>query len=156
MRMGAAYKGTIRIRDFKLEVRPLTIAETLQVAGEVIEELKKFPSSLQNSMAEHTLLAQKTLVQATTSAPDKRDPKLTDLVVSRMTPDELHLLFKEYTTIIDRANPSLESMPVEELHRLLNSVKKSPPGLELIDLSFYQLVNLVRSLLTSEESQLAK
>lgn len=152
MRMGTNYRQTISLRKFSCDMRPLTIAETCQIASEVVDDLLKMSKSNQNSMMEHSLMAQKTLVLASTSQPGVKDFKLTEAEVAGMTPDEVHLLYKEYTAAVERVNPAMETLTKEELDLLVAHCKKKPSASELTDLSFYQLVSLAHFLLTKEES----
>jgi hypothetical protein len=151
MRMGTAYKQVIKVRKLSVTVRPLTIGETVEIAGEVVDELTKLSSSNRNPIMEHALLAQKTLVKASTSAPGAKDPKLTEFEVANMTPDELHMLYKEYTAAVERVNPSMETMEAKEFDALVAELKKNDPGFQPIDLSFCQLANMVRFFLTKAE-----
>jgi hypothetical protein len=147
MRMGVDYRLPIRIRTFSLHVRPLTIAETVEIAGEVTDELERLGKAA-TRVIEHVLLAKRTLIKASTSEPGANDQQLSDPILDRMTPDELDLLFKQYVAACDKVNPSLESLPAEEVRAMAERLKKSPS--EAIELSFLQLVNIVQFLLTPD------
>lgn len=96
MRMGVDYRLEVKVRGFKILVRPLAISETLQVASAVQTELRKLPPDAQNRMTEHVILAKETLKLASTSDVGKNDPHITDLIMMNMTNDEIHFLFKQY------------------------------------------------------------
>lgn len=147
MRLGTQARFTIRLRSFDVSLRPLTITEYVQINGEVQDDLLKQPQSTRNATTEFLIFATKVLARASTSSPDVRDPKLTEYVLGQLTPDELTYLFKEFTAHNDRVNPSLEKLPEERLNALIELVKKNPS--QSIDLSFWELVNVCRALLTN-------
>src|SRR5688500_9249144 len=89
MRAGVEYRFPIRIRKFAIEVRPLSIMETVQVAQRVAESIKLAPEAARNRLTEHTFLAKETLIVASTSEVNANDPKITDYILDRMTNDEL-------------------------------------------------------------------
>lgn len=152
MRMGVDYRLEIKVRGFKMMVRPLAISETLQVASSVQDELAKLPANAQNRLTEHFILAKETLKIASTSDVGKNDPRITDLMMMNMTNDEIHFLFKQYVAVCDKVNPALEMLGPEEINCLVDDLKKnsSPEelGLQLIELSFSQLLSLAHSFLT--------
>lgn len=151
MRMGVDYKHVISIRDFKVQVRPLAMTETLVVAQNVSLAFEKLPVEGRTRLAEHLLLAKETLKMA--SKPDYNstvEPALTDYVMNLMTNDELSYLHKQYVSVMDKVNPALEELPVEEVKTMVEEVKKNP--LAVIELSFLEVVNMVRFLVTKEDS----
>lgn len=148
MRMGVAQRHPIRIRSFTILVRPLSILETQDVAQEVAEALEALPEKARNRISEHVQFAKKALVLATTSDVGAKDPKITEYVLDRFTPDEIDYLWKQYVGVTDKVNPALESLPQEEVLQLIDRVKKSPS--DLIELSFLQLHSLARFFLTND------
>lgn len=147
MRMGTAYRAPVTIRGFSFQVRPISVGETLEIAEEVVERMKVLSEVARNRVTEHTMLSKLTLMRSSTSDVGATDFKIHEYLLDKMTPDELHFAFKQYVSICDRCNPCLEEMPVERLKELAEQVKKSPS--EAIELSFLDLVNLARYLLTS-------
>lgn len=147
MRLGVAYRFEARVRGFAVMLRPLSMSETIEVAAEVAGDLESFPAHARNRVTEHSLFCKKTLVKASTSAPDARDPRLTEYILDRMTSDEVLFLFKQYTLGTDRVNPALETMPEETLRAMIEDLKKNPSA--LIERSTLELVNVARFLLTS-------
>ncbi len=145
MRMGVEYRLEIKVREFKMSVRPITITETIQVASKVADKLMTLPKTAQNRITEHVLLAKETLMLASTSDVDVNDPKITDFILDRMTPDEIDNLFKQYVAATDKVNPSLEEMSTERVEALVEDIKKNPSL--LIEHSFLELVNVSRYLL---------
>lgn len=152
MRLGVDYRLEIKVRGFKIMVRPLAISETLQIASAVQDELTKLPTNAQNRMTEHFILAKETLKLASTTDVGKNDPRITDLIMMNMTNDEIHFLFKQYVAACDRVNPALEMLQTEQVQALVDDLKKNSSkeelGLQLIEQSFSQLVSLVHYLLT--------
>lgn len=158
MRAGVDYRFPIRIRQFQLEVRPLSIMESVQVAQQVAEEVKKVPDSARNRLTEHTFLAKATLIKATTSDVGANDPKITDYIMDRMTGDEVQALFKQYISVVDRANPSLEFMENKDVEVLIDSIKKNRTEMDLVEsdsqlteLSIWELASIVRYFLTKDD-----
>ncbi len=153
MRAGIDYRFPVMVRDFQLMVRPLSIVETVRVAQKVAEAMKGIPDSARNRLTEHTYLAKETLVIASTSDVGVNDQRITDLILDRMTPDELSYLFKQYVQVCDRANPALESMSIQDLKDMVEGLKKKaeeePEELVLLltELSHFQLLNVATSLL---------
>lgn len=147
MRMGTQARYKVKMRDFEIWFRPLTIAETIQIAAETGEDIQKQPLHARNPITEHVIFSVKTLHLASTSAPGKSDAKLTTHTLQSLTPDELAFLMKEYCAGNDRINPSLETLSTARLDELIAGAKKNDSL--LIELSFLELVNICRSLLKS-------
>jgi len=151
MRLGTDYRFLVKIRGFEMYVRPLSISETIQVTANTQEKLSTLPAQLKNVLTEHTILAKETLKLASTSDVGRDDIKITDLILDRMTNDEVHFLFKQYIAATDRCNPALELLKAEDLTNLVNEVKKNK-GEELVsvltELSLSQLVSLAQHYVT--------
>lgn len=152
MRMGVNYRLPLKIRGFQMTVRPLAIQETLQVAATVQDELSKLPSNAQNRLSEHFILAKETLKLASTSDVGKADPRITDLILTQMTNDELHYLFKQYVAACDKVNPALEMLTPPDVQTLVDELKKNKDetelALALTELSFSDLASLAHYFLT--------
>lgn len=151
MRIGTDYRVLVKIRGFEMYVRPLSISETIQVTATAQEKLSMLPVQARNVLTEHTILAKETLKLASTSDVGRDDIRITDLILDRMTNDEVHFLFKQYIAATDKANPALELMKADELTSLVNEVKKNK-GEELVSaltgLSLLQLVSLAHHYVT--------
>lgn len=151
MRLGTDYRFKVKIRGFEMWIRPLSISETIEVTSKTQEKLSMLPAQSRNVLTEHTILAKETLKLASTSDVGLGDIKITDLILDRMTNDEVHYLFKQYVAATDRCNPALELLQPEELTSLVNEVKKNK-GEELVsaltELSLSQLVSLAQHYVT--------
>lgn len=150
MRMGVDYRFAVTMRGFTILLRPLSMQESIEVTSKVAERIMMVPETMRHRLTEHTFLASETLVLASTSDVGAGDPKITELICQRMTPDELQAMFREYVAGCDRCNPALEKMTDADLRKLAEDLKKSPPSelpSQLIALSLLQLSNLVASLL---------
>lgn len=153
MRLGVEFRWPIRIRGFEVSVRPLSMAETIEVMSRVAAEIKKSPEIYRNKVHEHALLAKEHLIMATTSQPGAGDFKLTHSVLNDFTPDELIALYKEYVSVTEKCDPSIETMPKEELERLVSALKKTPRedlDSQLTALSFLELKAVASSLILSD------
>lgn len=146
MRAGVDYNFVIRLRDFALAVRPITVAENLRITGDVMAELLKMPEAGRSSAKESNLLATHMLIQASTSGPDKNDPKITAYIVERMTPDELQHLYMEWVDGCKKCSPTIEHVDDKELMELADMVKKNPET--VTQLSRSRLSALVQFFLT--------
>jgi hypothetical protein len=145
--MGVAWRHNLQVRNYSVLVRPLSISETLQVVHSVAARLQAQPLLARTSALELSLLAKETLIVASTSDVGMQDAMLTEYLLDMLTPDELTHLYKQYSGMLDKVNPSLEDLKPEEMKALVEMVKKNPT--EAIELSFLQLVNVVRFLVTS-------
>lgn len=145
MRMGVEYRQLVRIRNFSVSLRPLTISEQIHVASDVAEEFAQMPEKMKHQLSEHTVLAKRTLIRASTPSPEVNSPLLTDLLIEKMTADEVLALFKEYNAICDKCNPMLDKMLSEDALALVDVLKKNPS--RLTELSFWQLKEAVLCLI---------
>lgn len=149
LRLGVDYSFLVRIRDFSVRLRPLSISETMEVAAEVVDRYGRLPKNMQNSLSENMILAKGNLTRA--SRPyqgSATEPTLTEYLLDRMTPDELQLLHKEWVAGCDKVNPSLETMPIEKLDAVIQELKKNPSL--VTELSFTQLANVCQRLIPGD------
>lgn len=150
-RHGVDYAAQITCRNLRVLVRPLSISELQKITATVINRLEMLDEKERNPLAENLLVAKETLRVASTSDVDKTDEKLTEYILDRMTPSEVQHLLKQYHAMCDRVNPSLDLLTPEELQKLVDALKKSPPeelAYQLTTLSFSDLVSIAHSLLT--------
>lgn len=149
MRQGVDYHLEISCRDYVVTVRPLTMKETVEVATRVNDAILKLPEHARTRIMESTLLAKETLKLATKSDVDSADqPRLTDYIMDRMTPEELQFIHRQYVQAIDRVNPVMETLPKERLDELVGAIKKNETA--LTDLSFLELANVCRCLIRGD------
>lgn len=149
MRMGVNYRQPIVVRNFKCLMRPLTIAETRIIAGEVATDMNSLPLDERNALTENSQIAKKTLQVASTSDVGATDYRLTDHMMERLTPEELEFLFKQYAAVTARCNPSLELLSQADMIKLVDAVKKKE--VPLIDLSFLQLLSIAHYYSTKDD-----
>lgn len=152
MREGTNYRFNIRCRGLEFSARPLSCFEVVRATQEVADKIEELDHKYRNSITESLWMASKKLQKATTSEVGSNDYKLTDYEIERMTPDEIDFLWKQYVAGCAKVNPCLEEMKNEDILALVAQVKKSPNlGLAVIDLSFLELANICRHLLTTTE-----
>jgi len=155
MRAGVDYRHTIKLRNYHLVVRPITIMEDLEIAAEVQKLMSRMTVEYKNAKTEHAFAARETLKRASCLDPEKYVPGVADPVLDKMTNDEMIALFKEYVSVTDKCNPCLELLSVDETIALVEGVKKNSNSPDLVfqltDLSFMQLVSMVRYLVTKED-----
>lgn len=157
MRAGVDYTFPVKIREFHIQLRPLTVSETLSTASQVAEALKGVPESARNALTEHCYLAKYTLEKASTPSPLINKPVLTHYIMDHMTADELVELFQQYVKIVEQVSPSIEHIGIEGVKKLVDQIKKNTDeGLEDLDslltkLSLQELRSTVRFFLTKDD-----
>ena len=124
MRAGVEYRHPVQCRNFSLLLRPLTANENLQVYNAVQSELMKAPAAARNAVHEHVLLAREYLKKASTSDVGQAVGEITDPMLDYMTNDEILHLHKQYLVVMDKCNPSLETMSEQDLVILVDAFKK--------------------------------
>jgi hypothetical protein len=149
MRMGTQARFLIKMRKFEISLRPLTVFEFVSITSEVNEELSRRPEIARNAITEHVIFSIKLLEKASTSGPMKNDPRLTAAVLQDLSPDELSFLFHEYNAGVERINPCMETISMERVNELVELAKKNNSA--LIELSFSELVNVCRVLLSQQQ-----
>jgi len=145
MRLGTKYRFTIQLRDWVGTFRALSVAETSQVATDVLKKLQEQPHLRHIPATESALYAIKTLALASSEAPGA-PYQIHEATLETLTPDELTYLWKCYLSEIDRVNPLIESVDDARLKELMAAAKKNH-GV-LIDCSLRELVGLCRMALT--------
>lgn len=152
MRMGVEFSHPVKIRNFSVNLRPLSIAETLEVANNTRVQMESMPTSQKHRLQEHTLLAMNTIEKASTPFGQGQMPKIPAKMMELMTPDEVHYIHSEYVKICDKINPSFELMSYEEVKTLVTDLKKNSEDVrQLTELSSRELVSIVHSLLNKED-----
>jgi len=151
MRFGVDYKFKLRLRNFEITFRPLSSLETINIESDSRQHLLQMKEHQRTDIVYSLLFAQKTIQQASTSEPGKSDYQITELVLSKCTPDEVMYLFNEYNKCVDKVNPSVEKLSTEELNELVDKAKKNL--LIMTELSFWQMENLCRALIDQTVQQ---
>lgn len=150
MRAGVDYRFSVSLRSFTVKLRPLSVSEMMEITSSVAQYISSLPEAQRTRVVEHLYFSKMVLEKASTPEPDsKTAPALPDYILSQMSTEELEFLFKQYVSITDKCNPVLEDMPVDELKELVEEVKKNPSA--LIELSFLDLVNIARFLITNAD-----
>lgn len=151
MRQGVEYRHPVRLRDFVVHLRPLTIVEQNDVVNEVIQFFDRNPHIARNRLTEHTRTAIETLKRASTDFDQPiEEARLSEMMLEKMTNAEIHYVFSQYREIDEKCNPILEEMKRDEVLALIEEVKKNPSQLD--DLSFLERTNLVRFLIQEREA----
>lgn len=150
MRMGVDYTFDIRLRGFSVPVRPISVAETLQVASEVSRDMATIPSQSRTNVHEAYLIALYTLQRASRPFDSRVESALTKGTIDRFTSAELLGLFEQYRDGCNRLDPALEEISHERLRELVEAAKKNTST--LTGLSRKHLETLALYLLTSADS----
>ena len=149
MRMGVSYRGTLRLRDFTVRVRPISNMEETEIISSVVERMKASPEHYRNRQTEQLLYARLLLEKASTSDVGANDPQLTEYILARMTNGELLCLLKDYNAFCDAVNPQLDEMSKDEIMRLVDEVKKSPDL--ATSYSRLEMLNVIRFLVATKD-----
>lgn len=153
MRMGVDYSFPVTFpppRTFSVILRPLSNSEMMKSYSAVGEQLARMPKFAQTKLQEDNFLAREFLKTSSSPFGEYR-PSITDPMLDEMTTDEIMFLYNEWLAIVSKVNPNLEQMPKERLDELVAAVKKNPTlASTLTELSFWQLRDIVRYLLTSD------
>jgi hypothetical protein len=152
MRAGVDFKFRVNLRKYQLTLRPLSTVEYTNMISDVMEKLQNIPEHLRSRLTENLLIAKETLKIASTPDVGSTVVGITDYILNLMTSDEIQYLYSEYVAVVDRVNPSLEEMSKEDVDRLVEDLKKKSVqekelGLQLTELSHWQLINVARRLL---------
>lgn len=145
MRAGVSMEFEISAREFKVMVRPLSANEMIGIAKSVsrlmMENGKK---PIEESVANAAYILEK----AATPIGEKVS-RLPAAVIELMLPDEIDHLYGQWLAGVEKLNPSIEDMPLDQVRALVEEVKKSPLGIAsaLNSLSFRALVNISRHLI---------
>lgn len=152
MRMGVEFSHPVNIRNFKVNLRPLSISETLDVANATKVQMESLPDQQKHRLQEHTILAMNTLEKASTPFGKNQTPKIPPKVMELMTPDEIHHIYDQYVKICDKINPSFEVLSHEEVVKLVGELKKNFKDVrQLTELSMKDLVSVAHFFLTTED-----
>jgi hypothetical protein len=147
MREGVAYNFPVQIRKWKVNLRPLTVGETMQINNEVLADLQQIAPTMRHQINESYLLAKYMLKKASAPPPPSTVlGPITDALLDGMTVDEVLFAYKQYLEGVERVNPRYEEMTQETLVALVDSIKKKESA--PTDLSFSQLASVVSFLLT--------
>lgn len=157
MRAGVDYKFKITCRDQEFNVRPLTNLEQMNATDDANFAFSKLEPHRKSDTRFAQLLAVQMLERASSPDPDKLAPTITGQELSKMTPDEMQYLMRQYTEGVDQVNPQLEKMTDVEIndlvYRLSEEVKKNPTDafIALSGLSFKQRTGILFHFLARTE-----
>lgn len=152
MRMGVEYTFQVSLPRSarRYALRPVSNAEMMQCYHNVWEYVSKLPKTAQNKISEDHATAREILKQA--SSPfGTYAPTITDHILDQLTLDQVTFLYKEWLATCEKVNPNIEHMEDGQMREVVEMVKKNSPedlDYQLTDLSFWQLRDLVRYLLT--------
>lgn len=150
IRAGVLNRFSVKLKNYELSLRPLSVMEEVRVAEEVAQEMMNRPDNQRFSLTESVMLEAKKIQLASTSAPGQTDYKITETILYNLTPGEIDYLFKQYISGCERLNPSMEKIPADQIEAMVEELKKKPQSMDsaLIERSFWELVNICNHLLT--------
>lgn len=151
MRQGTSYRIKVVVRQFSVFLRPLTMDETTKVVSEVASHLSSIPQERRTPIYENGILAKYTLKLASTSDEETEDPQLGDLLLGKLTPDELQSIWKQYQKGLELCDPDLNELSPDKIKDLVDDLKKNPSI--MTELSFWELENVCRHFLQGEQPE---
>lgn len=155
MRSGVEYRFPVVCRGMTVLMRPLTSLEIVRITQQVNAEIMAKPEVERVGILTSVMLSSAKLEVATTSDVGVDNPKLSRLIIERMTHSEITYLYKQWLAGCDKCDPALEELSTDEVNLLLEEVKKNKDiRTALIDRSFLELANMCR-LLMQQESPVA-
>lgn len=154
MRVGTKETYEIRLRDFVIPVRVLSVDEVNAIRREAI----RFATVNGGDETDRNLSRQKSTLALASTLNKGSAPILHEKILGAMTTDELGHLYDEYVRVLDAVNPSMDSMSAEQFRELVDALKKSTVTAR--DCSLLQLreictafVDLIQRLETQKSQQ---
>ena len=154
MRTGVAWVVPVKLREFTIRLRPLTIIEQAEVDQNVNAYMARLPVEKRVPIIEAGAKARETIKKSSTANVTAGEQGIYDAQLDQMTSDEIRYLYKQYLGHMEHVNPELETMPRERLEEIVSYLKKTPQKdllSELTELSTVQLANVILHLLTSSD-----
>ena len=149
MRDGASMRYPVKLGTQTFWLRPLTVAERTSMMNILLQEISNLGPQKSTAYHEHTLVARETLKMASKESYDSTTPGvISDYILDRLIEGELLYLYKEYVRIMDRVNPALENLSLEEIKSFIEAIKKK--DMEPIELSSVQLANICQYLIREQ------
>lgn len=121
MRAGIKETYEIRMREMRIPVRVLTIDEVNDIRREA---LKLTMVSNGDETDKNVQIQRMTLKLATTLKPGT-GPLLSDKLLKMLSVDEINYLYEEFVNVMDRVNPTLETISPEQFKELVDALKKT-------------------------------
>lgn len=133
LRQGVKDVHQIELRGTVIPVRVLSADEMNRIRQEA---LKDTAISGGDETDKNLRVQKNTLILAST-VPVGSGPMLAERVLGMLSVDEITFLFEQYIHVLDRVNPSLETISTEEFQALVVALKKK--SISTRDLSLRQL-----------------
>jgi hypothetical protein len=150
MREGTRWRWPVTFKTAEVLLRPLTMGEEIDVEVRVTQNMKSKEPAYRVPINESAMRAKIILEVASTSEPGKTDPMLTDNILNQFTNAELLAFMKEYQTVCDKCDPSIDSLTRQQIDEMVEALKKTPSEVlhsALTGLSFWQLRDLSASII---------
>lgn len=121
MRAGIKETYEIRMREMVIPVRVLSIDEVNNIRREALTNAL----IAKGDETDKNVHIQKITLKLASTIGKGSGPILGDRLLSMLTVDEINYLYEEYIAVMDRVNPSLESIPPEQFGMLVDALKKN-------------------------------
>jgi hypothetical protein len=121
LRVGVKEVYEIDLRGMKIPVRVLSNSEFMEIRGYA----KKNVATRGGDKLDEDVETERLTLQYASTVPKGSAPLLGEKVLRDLAVDELNYLYNEYMTVLDRVNPSLESIQPEEFRLIVDALKKN-------------------------------
>ncbi len=128
MREGVKATHEIKLRGAVVPVRVLSVDEMNAIRREALIT----SAASKGDETDINLQKQKSTLKMASNL--NGGPLLSDKLLGQLTTDEINHLYSEYVTVMEKVNPSVETIPNEEFRLMVEALKKnlaSPKDLSL-------------------------
>ncbi len=129
MRQGVNYRFPVKIRNFAVFLRPLTMDETTQSAVEIAAQVQMLAPEVRTDFQQAVIYSRVVLKYASSEFPGSKEFRLSDFVLGGMTPDETNYAYQQYLEGLKKCNPAYDQLPLNAIEALVDSIKKNPSEL---------------------------
>lgn len=133
LRAGVREVHEIEIRGTVIPVRVLSADEMNRIRQEAVKDT----TIARGDETDKNLHIQKTTLVMATTVPVGSAPMLSAKILGMLTVDEIAYLFDQYIGVMQRVNPSVETIDAQEFRALVDALKKK--SISVKDLSLRQL-----------------
>jgi hypothetical protein len=119
MRNGVKATHEIKLRDAVIPVRVLSVDEMNAIRREALI------TSLASKGDDTDINLQKQKSTLKLASNLNGGPTLSEKLLGQLTTDEINYLYSEYVAVMERVNPSIETIPNEEFRLMVEALKKN-------------------------------
>ncbi len=121
IRKGVKEVHEIKMRDFVIPIRMLSITEMNEIRRDAIKNVMVS----KGDDVDKNLSVQRSTLQLASTLTKGGGPTLSGPLLSLMTVDEVNFLYNEYIRVCEIVNPSAENISEEHFRDLVDALKKN-------------------------------